>query len=78
MNNPAPVPASSARATVAQMPPTRPTAMNAAARMRSETTAIHRRDQRSATAPNTGPITIAGMKSAIRTSVIAHGERQRW
>ena len=78
MNRPAPVPASSASATVAQMPPTSPTPMNAAARIRSDRTAIHRRDQRSAMAPNSGPSSIAGMKSAIRTSVMAHGECQRW
>ena len=32
-----------------------------------------RRDQRSAAAPNTGPSSIAGSRSASKTSVIAHG-----
>ncbi len=49
----------------------------ATARTRSAPAAHQSFGQRSTTAPNTGPISIAGMKSASSTRLIAHGEWKR-
>jgi hypothetical protein len=69
-NSPAPSPPSSASATVASIEPTNAIPISAAARARSATTAHVRRDQRSAAAPKIGPSSVAGTKSASRTSVM--------
>ena len=50
---------------------------NATQRSTSAVTVQALRDQRSAAAPKTGPSSIAGSRSAIRTSVMAQGECHR-
>jgi hypothetical protein len=76
-NSAVPKPASTASARVAGKVVTRPSPMNATARMTSAATAHERLEKRSTIAPATGPSTIDGRKSARRISVIAHGELKR-
>jgi hypothetical protein len=77
LNRPVPAPASRASPTVAAKLSTSATPRNAAARTTSETIRQLRRDQRSAAAPNTGPSSMAGTRSARRTRLIAHAELKR-
>jgi hypothetical protein len=76
-NRAVPKPAITENATVAPNESTSPMAMNATARTASAATAHQRRDQRSTIAPITGPRSMAGRKSASRTTLIAHGEWKR-
>ena len=77
VNSAVPAPARSASATVGTKPSTKTMPTNATARITSATTAHMRRDQRSATAPNTGPRSIGATRSAISTMLIAHGDSKR-
>ena len=74
---PVPIPASRANATVASKLPTSATPPKATALITSAITVHQRRDQRSAAAPTTGPSSIAGTTSASSTRLTAHGESKR-
>ena len=74
---PVPTPATRARRSVGTKPSTNTIAPNAPARIRSDVTMHHLRDQRSAAAPKTGPSSMAGATSARSTRPMAHGDSKR-
>ena len=71
------MPATTAKAIVPAKLSTSAIPTNATTRTTSATMAQRLRDQRSAAAPNSGPRSIAGIRSAIRTRLIAHGDSKR-
>ena len=77
LNRPVPTPASRASPTVAAKLSTSAMPRNATPRTTSARIRQFRRDQRSAAAPNTGPSSMAGTKSASRMRLIAHAELKR-
>ena len=74
MKRPVPMPAMTAKATVAAKLSTSAMPMNASSRTTSAATAHQRRDHLSAMAPKTGPSSIAGSRSAPRMMLMAHGD----